>query len=634
MVRMVLKQTENAMSLRAKIVLMVTAVVVLFGVVDYAIQHAVVYPQFVSLERIEACKDLERCVEAIYREMAALNTICEDYASWNDTYEFVVTRDPDYVKSNLSLTNIGDLGVNAVYVCNTMGEVVWAGALDLETKQWVASRFYPEDGFPASHPLVARKTPEDRLSGLVATDTGPMLIVSQPVLKDESEGPVRGTFIMGKSLNSAAQEALKGQTRVDLRFGACLPASESPPVESVTGETLSHGDIAVNDQEEGVLRVSTVLADIYGRPILPIEVVIPRDITASGRAALGFATLSVGVAALVVIGTLLVLLQRVVVSPLSRLTRHAINIGRSDDLSARFNSDRKDEIGLLSRAFDSMVARLAEARKSLLDRSYRSGLAEMASGVLHNVRNALTPVLGEVEALREELARTPLDQIEIARQELSAGSVDESRREDLSRFLDLANGRLTAVARETNTKLESLVGRTRQIEQFLTDQECASRAERPIEAVDIGGIVQEAVSLVSSELRQCVSFAASSTLAAPGQLTVHRICLLQILVNLLNNGAESIQRGGKGRGHIRVCWDTELREGTEIVHIRVEDDGEGIAPENLQRVFERGFTTKQGSSGVGLHWCANTVADMKGRIYAESEGPGRGACLHLLLPRD
>lgn len=634
MVRMVLEQTENAMSLRAKIVLMVTVVVVLFGVVDYAIQHVVVYPQFVRLERIEACKDLERCVEAIHREMAALNTICEDYASWNDTYEFVVTRDPDYVKSNLSLTNIGDLGVNAVHVCNTTGEVVWAGALDLETKQWVGFRFLPEDGFLASHPLVARKTPEDRLSGLVATDAGPMLIVSQPVLKDESEGPVRGAFIMGKWLNSAALDALRAQTRVDLRIGACLPVSESPPVKSVTGETLSHGDIAVNGQEEGVLRVSTVLADIYGRPILPIEAVIPRDITARGRAAIGFATLSVGVAALVVIGTLLVLLQRVVVSPLSRLTRHAVNIGRSDDLSARFNSDRRDEIGLLGRAFDSMVARLAEARKSLLDRSYRSGLAEMASGVLHNVRNALTPVLGEVEALREELTRTPLDQIEVARQELSTGSVDESRRRDLSRFLELANGRLVAVARETNTKLESLVGRTRQIEQFLTDQECASRTDRPSEKVDIGGIVQEAMNLVSSELRQCVSFETSSALADSGRLTVRRVCLLQILVNLLNNAAESVQRGGKGQGHIRVCWDIELEDGTEIVHIRVEDDGEGIAPENLQRVFKRGFTTKQGSSGVGLHWCANTVAGMKGRICAESEGPGRGACLHLLLPRD
>jgi len=70
-----------------------------------------------------------------------------------------------------------------------------------------------------------------------------------------------------------------------------------------------------------------------------------------------------------------------------------------------------------------------------------------------------------------------------------------------------------------------------------------------------------------------------------------------------------------------------------MLHVRFRDNGCGIAPENIECIFERGFTTKSsGSTGQGLHWSASTVSVMNGKLYAESEGPGRGACLHLLLP--
>ena len=69
-----------------------------------------------------------------------------------------------------------------------------------------------------------------------------------------------------------------------------------------------------------------------------------------------------------------------------------------------------------------------------------------------------------------------------------------------------------------------------------------------------------------------------------------------------------------------------------LAHVRFTDNGQGIPAEALPRLFERGFTSKARGSGIGLHWCANTMAAMGGRIHATSDGPGRGACVHLLLP--
>jgi sensor histidine kinase regulating citrate/malate metabolism len=64
------------------------------------------------------------------------------------------------------------------------------------------------------------------------------------------------------------------------------------------------------------------------------------------------------------------------------------------------------------------------------------------------------------------------------------------------------------------------------------------------------------------------------------------------------------------------------------------DNGVGIARGDLERVFDKGYSTKSKDTnyGIGLHWCANAIAALGGRIWAASEGPGLGASLHLMLP--
>ena len=81
-----------------------------------------------------------------------------------------------------------------------------------------------------------------------------------------------------------------------------------------------------------------------------------------------------------------------------------------------------------------------------------------------------------------------------------------------------------------------------------------------------------------------------------------------------------------------VCLYSCGRDNTIVV--LVSDNGVGIAHGNLERVFDQGFSTKSRDTnyGIGLHWCANAISAMGGRIWAVSDGPGRGASMHLMLP--
>ena len=70
------------------------------------------------------------------------------------------------------------------------------------------------------------------------------------------------------------------------------------------------------------------------------------------------------------------------------------------------------------------------------------------------------------------------------------------------------------------------------------------------------------------------------------------------------------------------------------VRIAVTDNGVGIPAENLNRIFNHGFTTKKTGHGFGLHSAANAAKDMGGSLTVQSDGPGQGATFRLELPID
>ena len=104
--------------------------------------------------------------------------------------------------------------------------------------------------------------------------------------------------------------------------------------------------------------------------------------------------------------------------------------------------------------------------------------------------------------------------------------------------------------------------------------------------------------------------------------------MLQILVNLVQNALQAMD-GGQGVRELTL--EIARAEGGRV-HVAVADTGCGIAAADLVRVFHMGFTTREEGNGFGLHSAANAATEMGGRLWAESEGPGRGARFVLELP--
>jgi signal transduction histidine kinase len=110
---------------------------------------------------------------------------------------------------------------------------------------------------------------------------------------------------------------------------------------------------------------------------------------------------------------------------------------------------------------------------------------------------------------------------------------------------------------------------------------------------------------------------------------VDRHKALQILINLLHNAKYACDKGERPEKRVTVRIQPG---GSDRVRIEVADNGVGIAPENLTRIFSHGFTTWKDGHGFGLHSAALAAKEMGGSLSAQSEGVGKGATFVVELP--
>jgi C4-dicarboxylate-specific signal transduction histidine kinase len=148
------------------------------------------------------------------------------------------------------------------------------------------------------------------------------------------------------------------------------------------------------------------------------------------------------------------------------------------------------------------------------------------------------------------------------------------------------------------------------------------------EKVKVTDLVEDALRLNLGTLsRQEVQLTREYDKELP-EIVVERHKVLQILVNLIRNAKYACDESGRQDKRLKVS----VRSAEGAIQIAASDNGVGIAPENLTRIFNHGFTTRKDGHGFGLHSGALAAKEMGGTLVAQSEGPGKGACFTLSLP--
>lgn len=180
-------------------------------------------------------------------------------------------------------------------------------------------------------------------------------------------------------------------------------------------------------------------------------------------------------------------------------------------------------------------------------------------------------------------------------------------------------------------ELSALVKSVDHIKDVVATQQSYAGTPRMIESLKVSELLDDALRMNAGALaRHQVTVV--TNLADLPELPLDRHRLLQILVNLISN-AKHAMNGAVGQDPC-ITLVTRLAnvEGRSILSIEVADNGEGIPPENLERLFSHGFTTRKNGHGFGLHSCVMAAQEMGGSLTVRSAGVGQGATFTLEIP--
>jgi len=620
------KEKAN-LPLQSKVSLTLVLVFAAFSVLSYGILKAVIAPAFDDLDLSAASTNLVRAERAVETDLENLAAVTADWAPWDDIHDYVRGINPEFEPSNLNRATLDNLGLDVIVVYAAEHELVWSQLLFEGTEHDAGELgiFAPND--PAFQRLSAHERVEDHTIGLVQTALGPMLISSMPIVRSDDSGPISGAVVMGQFLDDIRIARLRERTEVNFSQYVIADASNNLDLTGLTA-----------DEQRIVTRSTTIdsfkiVNDIFGEPLLVLKAETPRRISALGGQTLQAAMLFLLITGIIVNFVIWLLLRGEILKPIESLAAHLAKIRESGDLSHKLELGRSDEIGSLASQFDDLTTEVHEARKALLFQSFKAGKADTAAEVLHNIRNAMTPMINGLDRLSRTFKVAEGLHISEATKQLADPGCPSDRASKYLQYIDASFDHVKSINSEASEDMSIVTSQARQVEAILADQEKFTKAAPVAETILISELVGEASHVIPKGANTDLDVSLESGLSGY-RVRAHRIGLMQVLGNLLLNAFESIERHRTTNGQISLSASNRLVDDKPMVQLTVRDNGGGFDEDAGPRIFQRGFTSKSkgDSTGLGLHWCANAVASMGGRIFAESLGVGEGAEFHVLLP--
>ncbi len=277
---------------------------------------------------------------------------------------------------------------------------------------------------------------------------------------------------------------------------------------------------------------------------------------------------------------------------------------------------------------------LAETYKTLMDASRVAGMAEVATGVLHNVGNVLNSVNVSVNVLAESLHHSRVNSVaklsvllhEHAG-ELGGFLTADPRGQRILPYLDTLADHLTGEQQRLLAELDSLRRNVDHIKDIVSMQQNYAKVIGVVEMLAPAELVEDALRMNAAGLSRHDIEVVRDFKPAP-VVRVERHKVLQILINVIRNAKYALDESQQARRRLVL----RIEPTGQTVRFLIVDNGVGIPPENLTKIFSHGFTTRKDGHGFGLHSSALAAHEMGGTLTGQSEGPGHGATFILELP--
>ncbi len=596
------------MTLRTKTVVIIGATLLSLIVALYAFSQLIFLNSFIRLEEDIVDRNVQRALNALNDEVAAIHATDREWAHWTDSYLFVEDLNDNYREGNTHDGIFYTYSLNVMLYINTAGEITFGRAFDLVNGQEMPipdslMPYLELDGVLLNHTDASGELLTDGVSGILMLPEGPMLIASTPILTTEKEGPTRGSLVWGRYLDAREIAVLADKTRLSLTTGSFADAELPTDFQIARNALAEMPESFINPLDAQNIAGYVMLNDLYGDPALIVRVDMPRDIYAQGQASVFYFILSLLFAGVIFAGATVVLLERNVLSRLAYLNATVSNIRISTDLSTRLTMSGKDELSNLATAINQMLEALSLAHDKLEQaRDQALDALRLKAQILANVSHD---------------ARTPLNVITL-------------------RVEMLQRGLYGPIPDQQSELLDTILVSARQLLFFinnLLDQAQLEAGKVILDRVEFAPsdlLTDVKIAMLPLAIRKELKLETEMNDNLPPSLRGDPQRLNQIVSNLVVNAIKFTEQG---MVKVRLC-----RPDHSHWAIEVSDTGPGIPQEAQERIFEAfwqvdGSTTRKVSRGVGLGLSIvqQLTALMEGQVSVRSE-LGLGSTFIVTLP--
>jgi len=288
------------------------------------------------------------------------------------------------------------------------------------------------------------------------------------------------------------------------------------------------------------------------------------------------------------------LMARRITKPLDKLVDGTVKISKGD-FSQAIDIDTQDEIGELAQSFNEMSQQLQLTRKRmeaanrrLLQAEKLASIGRISASIAHEIRNPLTSVKLNIQKVMESEGLDDIDKEHLDISQEGIGHIENFIKELLN-----------------FTRVSEL-----HLNYFFVEQ-----------------IVDESIKMIRNTLKLKDVELTKEVQERLPQVLVDGDKIRQVLLNILHNACEAVDKGGK----ITIALSLLKGRRGQKVRIRISDNGPGIPKKDKENIFEPFYTTKSTGIGLGLANARKIIVQHKGSIYTV-ENEGSGACFDLLIP--
>lgn len=581
------------MSIKTKIAAVTIVAAMLLCIAIYITSETLLMGSVLDQEQEIAKQYLERIDNALHYKSKLLNSAITDWADWDDTYNFVLGKNAEYIESNITDSTIINLKLNLIAYIDTRGKLVYGTmmGLDNEREPGVYKSILTHIG--AYSPIINRVDINEKFTGFLALPEGIMMITSKAILKSDQTGPAAGTLIFGRFVSSSEIQEIQELTGVPFSISSVSSIGVPPGFEK-SEQTLENGEAyfikAIDDNH---LLGYSVMNDIYGRNQFLIRIDTDRTFYQKAMENTRFYIIALLICGASIIGISIFILQKLVIARLLEINRFVTKIRAEQDTSLRVKVAGNDEISNLAHEMNRMLEELdrtQEDNQRLLKEVM--GLDELKneffSNISHEFRTPINVLLSTLQLIK--LQQQNMQEDPNSQKIIRYTSI---MRQNCYRLLRLANNLIDI------TKMDSGFFE-------INPSNC-----------NIVEVIEEITLSVAEYIQDKGINLEFDTEVEEKVMSVDSEKIERIMLNLLSNAVKFTEE----KGSIFV----NIKDRGDSVEVSVRDTGIGIPGDKLDIIFERFrqvnslLNRAQEGSGIGLSLVKNLVELHGGEIKVKSE---------------